>query len=155
MSVPASLSGFAPGTAWLFPAILIGYEPLILVFGIAGGVLAYRRERAFDSFLVWWAVVGFALLLISDGRHALWSTLVVVPLALLAAISIEALAKMFADVEQRIRLAVFAPIAKSRCRRPFPVTRRTPPSRSTSPPSSGSSRMPVTSASRAPVSMKP
>jgi hypothetical protein len=105
-----SLQGLSLPAAWLFPAILIGYELLVLVFGVVGAVAAIRRASFFGVFLAWWAVVALVLLLLSDGQHPLWSALVVLPLGLLTGAAVDHLPTVYRDAPSRQRLAVIAAV---------------------------------------------
>lgn len=109
----AGLSGFGGQGIWLFPALLVGYEPCALILGIAGAVLALRRERWFEIFLVWWAVVGFVLLALSDGRDPVSCALIVVPLGLLAGVALDPLPARLAERTELQRFGIFAAVALS------------------------------------------
>lgn len=108
-----SLGGSTLASAVEFPVIFLGYEPLALLAGIVGMIVAGRAHRVWTTFLLWWTVVGLALLLVSNGQQPLWAALVVVPLALLAAGAGEWLARALESAEERRRLATFAPLALS------------------------------------------
>ena len=102
----ASISGPGVHPAWLYPALVIGYEPAALVFGIAGVVIAFRESRPFGIFLGWWATIGFLLLVVSGG-HPTWNALVVIPLALLAGMAADRLPSMLVVRAESRRLAIF------------------------------------------------
>lgn len=106
----ASFSGFAAHPAWLYPALMVGYEPLALIFGIVGAAIAFRRGRPFEIFLGWWTCIGFLLLVLSNGDPS-WNALIVVPLGMLAGPVVDELPSRFADLEQRRRLAIFVGVA--------------------------------------------
>lgn len=108
-----SFSGFSAASLGVFPLIFVAYEPFALVAGAAGAALAARQNRPFDSLLIWWAIVGFGLLIASDGQQPLWAGLVVVPLGLLSATAAEWLASALQSSEQRWRFAAFAPLSLS------------------------------------------
>ena len=107
----ASLAGFGPHPAWLFPGLLLGYEPFALLFGLGGAVLAFRQRRSFEVFLAWWACIGFLLLVLGDGADPTWNALIVVPLGLLAGSAVDALSAWFVGTEQLRRLAIFSAVA--------------------------------------------
>lgn len=106
----AALSGAHLVSAWVFPTILLGYEPLALIGGIVGALVVTRRSSLFLAFLLWWAIVGFALLLATSGQSPLWVGLVVVPLGLLTGPAVERLIAAFDTSEERRRFAAFAPL---------------------------------------------
>ncbi|MCK4298847.1 MAG: hypothetical protein KAX80_04910, partial [Planctomycetes bacterium] len=86
------LSAFQPqvgGQPWYYHLqLLIVYEPLILVFGLAAVVylrlLGRRRRDLFSFFLACWSAVAFLVYLVAGGRGPGDVVLVVLPLALLA-----------------------------------------------------------------------
>ena len=102
-----SLSRGGLQSATLFPLVLLGYEPAAFVFGLVGAVLAFRRLRVFDQFLIWWAVIATAVVVIGDGLNPVWYGVVLVPLALLAGRAVEDLWAAFADADQRRRLLMY------------------------------------------------
>ncbi len=106
----ASLDGTGVHQAWLFPSLLLGFEPAALIAGIAGSVIAFREEREFGVFLAWWATIGFLLLVISAGDPT-WTALVVVPLGMLSGFAGDGLASTLANGAQRKQLAIFAAVA--------------------------------------------
>lgn len=108
-----ALSGAHLASAWVFPTILIGYEPLAVIGGVVGALIVPRRSSLFSAFLVWWAIVGLALLLATSGQSPLWAALIVVPLGLLAGPAAEQLIGAFTVPEERRRFAAFAPLALS------------------------------------------
>jgi predicted membrane-bound mannosyltransferase len=95
----------------LLPLVFLGYEPLIVGFGVAGAVQAFRRDRRLDQFLVWCAVVATLVVLVSDGTHPLWIGLAIVPLGLLAGHVAEDLWSTFAAAEPRRRLLLYGAVA--------------------------------------------
>jgi uncharacterized protein (TIGR03663 family) len=106
----ASFSGFAAHPAWLYPALMLGYEPAALILGIAGAAVAFRRGQAFEMLLAWWACVGFLLLVLGDGADPSWNALIVIPLAMLAGIALDGLPATFVDAEQFRRLAIYSAV---------------------------------------------
>ena len=104
----SAFSGVAPHPAWLFPAILVGYEPWALIFGVAGAVLALRQRWFTGAFLSWWFSVGLVLLILSDGHDANWAAFVVVPLGILAGYAIEALVREYSSATPWKRLGWYA-----------------------------------------------
>ena len=84
----AWLSAFQPqsgGHPWYYHLqLLLVYEPLILVFGLAAMVYLLRRRDLFSLFLAYWSVMAFLIYLVAGGRGPGDVLLVVLPLALLA-----------------------------------------------------------------------
>jgi uncharacterized protein (TIGR03663 family) len=79
----------AGGHPWYYhPQLLIVYEPLILVFGLAAVVylrLLGRQQRdLFSLFLAYWSAAAFLIYLVAGGRGPGDVLLIVLPLALLA-----------------------------------------------------------------------
>lgn len=105
----ASFSGVGAHQAWLFPALLLGYEPAALVFGIVGIVLAFRDNRPFGIFLGWWATIGFLMLVVSNGDPR-WNGLIVLPLGLLTGFAVDWLPSTLVVRDQTRRLAIFAAV---------------------------------------------
>ena len=85
---PAWLRWFAWGPESLSPAVTLWslalYEALLLVFGIAGLVLGWKRWDAFTLLLGWWAMTGLVLSLAAGGWQPADLVLLAVPLAVLA-----------------------------------------------------------------------
>jgi uncharacterized protein (TIGR03663 family) len=82
------------GPVWTAPLMLVAYEPLTLVFGVAGAVAALRGGRAVGRFLVLWALVGFTAALLSPDRAPVLLASAVAPAAVLAAIALDRCAKV-------------------------------------------------------------
>jgi uncharacterized protein (TIGR03663 family) len=82
------LSAFQPragGHPWYYhPQLLIVYEPLILVFGLAAVVYLLKKRDLFSLFLAYWTMVVFLIYLVAGGRGPGDVLLIVLPLALLA-----------------------------------------------------------------------
>lgn len=82
------LSAFQPqagGHPWYYHLqLLLVYEPLILVFGLAAVVYLLRRRDLFSVFLTYWSAAAFLVYLVAGGRGAGDVLLVVLPMALLA-----------------------------------------------------------------------
>ncbi len=82
------LSAFQPqagGHPWYHHLqLLLVYEPLILVFGLAAMVYLLKRRDLFSLFLVYWTIVAFLIYLVAGGRSPGDVLLIVLPLALLA-----------------------------------------------------------------------
>jgi uncharacterized protein (TIGR03663 family) len=70
---------------WMGPLMLLAYEPLVLVFGVAGAVLALRAPRRLDQFLVWWLIVGLLAALASPDRSAALLAPALLPACVLSA----------------------------------------------------------------------
>ena len=82
------LSAFQPrvgGHPWYYHLqLLLVYEPLILVFGVATVVYLLKRRDLFSLFLAYWSAMAFSIYLIAGGRGPGDVLLIVLPLALLA-----------------------------------------------------------------------
>ena len=86
------LSAFLPqvgGHPWYYHLqLLLVYEPLVLVFGLAAVVylclLERRRRDLFSLFLAYWSAAALLIYLVAGGRGAGDVLLIVLPLALLA-----------------------------------------------------------------------
>jgi uncharacterized protein (TIGR03663 family) len=102
------LGGISVRSIALLPTLLLTYEPLVLVFGIVGGVLAIRSQRPAPTFLATWTVGSAVLLLLESGRHPTWSATLVLPLALLVGYAADQVLAGFADEERWRPLVVFA-----------------------------------------------
>ena len=85
---PAWLCWFAWGLESLSPAVTLWslalYETLLLVFGIAGLVVGWKRRDAFSFLLGWWAMIGLVFSLAAGGWQPADLVLLAVPLAVLA-----------------------------------------------------------------------
>jgi len=85
---PAWGRGFVSATdglPWLqYLALFPLYDPLVLIFGLAGLVLAWRQRDHLGLFLSYWALAALALTGLMAGRGAGDALLVILPLALLA-----------------------------------------------------------------------
>jgi hypothetical protein len=64
---------------------LLAYEPLHLVFGVVGAVLAFRRGNRFGQWLFWFSLVALAFSALYSGRTLFDVVWIVAPLAVLAA----------------------------------------------------------------------
>ena len=67
--------------------LLLVYEPLILVFGVIGVVVAFSLRNILASFLTYWAVVALYLYTLLGGKSSGDLLLALVPLALLAGLA--------------------------------------------------------------------
>ncbi len=74
------------GQPWYYHLqLLLVYEPLILIFGLAAVVyLLLRRRDLFSLFLTFWSAAAFLIYLVAVGRGPGDVLLIVLPLALLA-----------------------------------------------------------------------
>jgi 4-amino-4-deoxy-L-arabinose transferase-like glycosyltransferase len=84
----AWLRGYWPATAGrpaaLVPLFVLVYEPLLVVFGLAGAWRAFRAGNRLGMGLAWFSLLSVAQLLLYSGRqlpHVVWIT---APLAVLA-----------------------------------------------------------------------
>jgi uncharacterized protein (TIGR03663 family) len=84
------------GALRLFQILLV-YEPLIVLFGLAGLIASLRRVTGLIMLLGIWTIGAFIIALLQPGRQVLDLTLVLTPLALLGGVLIERLAR---DLEQ-------------------------------------------------------
>jgi hypothetical protein len=76
-------------------AILLVYEPLVLVFGVVGAIAAVRERDSVNVGAVWWAALAFLTAVVYSGRSGAvvaWST---IPLAVLAGQSLAREAERF------------------------------------------------------------
>lgn len=105
-----ALGHFAAGSLWLFPTILVSYEPLILVAGIVGAVFALRTGRFFEVALVWWAAASLLVVLLSGAENPLWIATVIPPLALLGGTALNRLPRQLATPERRRALVPFGAV---------------------------------------------
>jgi uncharacterized protein (TIGR03663 family) len=74
-------------------AMLIVYEPLALSFGLGGLVWAVWRGHLFGVLLGLWAGLGTVLLALMPGRTPVDSLVVLLPLAMLAGVAVDALVR--------------------------------------------------------------
>ncbi len=85
---PAWITHFAPWAGeqpWGYPlAVLVLYELLLALFGLAGAIMAFRRRDLLGRLLAVWAGVALLIALVAGGRGPGDVLLVVGPLALLA-----------------------------------------------------------------------
>ncbi|HTP07474.1 MAG TPA: glycosyltransferase family 39 protein [Anaerolineae bacterium] len=72
--------------------ILIVYEPLIVLFGLAGLIMSLRRLTGLVMVLSVWTIGAFIIALLQPGRQVFDLALVLTPLALLGGLAIESLA---------------------------------------------------------------
>ncbi len=111
----AWLSAFQPQAGahpWYYPLqLLIVYEPLILVFGLAGAVYLLRRRDPFSLFLAYWSAMALLLSIVAGGRGPGDVLLIVLPLALLAGAFIGRLLDELAAKAVWAREGLFAVVA--------------------------------------------
>ncbi len=77
--------------------ILVVYEPLILLFGLAGLIMSLRRLTGMILLLSVWAMGALIVAVLQPGRQVLDLTLVLPPLALVGGLLLDRLAR---DLEQ-------------------------------------------------------
>jgi uncharacterized protein (TIGR03663 family) len=77
--------------------LLVVYEPLALFFAVGGLAWAIRRSHRLGMFLGLWAALGILLLLLTPGRVPLDVSWIVLPLALLLGLGVEALVRDLRD----------------------------------------------------------
>ena len=108
---PAWINHFAPWSGeqpWGYPlAILVLYEPLLLLFGLAGAIVAFRQRDLLGRLLAVWAGVALIVALIVGGRGPGDVLLVVGPLALLAGHVVGRLLEEVAERGRWIRDSLF------------------------------------------------
>ncbi len=90
--------------------LLTIYEPLALIFGLAGLVWAIRRGHRFGALLGSWAGLGVLLLTLMPGRAPLDALWIVLPLALLAGMAVEALARRLRERGDWFSEGIYAPL---------------------------------------------
>jgi len=84
----------APTYPWYWmPRLLLLQEPFILLAGLGGLALAIRRRDRLGLSLGWWAVVALIVTMVAAGRQPDDLMAVLVPLALLAGMGLDALAR--------------------------------------------------------------
>jgi uncharacterized protein (TIGR03663 family) len=87
--------GLAPrsnGLAWwAYPRMLLDYELLTVVLGIAGVVYGLRRRDPFDIYLLFWVGLSLVFGMALGHREPLWLTDALLPLVILAARGLERL----------------------------------------------------------------
>ncbi|HEY70508.1 MAG TPA: hypothetical protein G4O08_08000 [Anaerolineae bacterium] len=86
--------GVQPLTLW---AILPFYESLILVLGIGGAILAWRRQNRRGFVTLSWVLVSMVLASIYPARQPSYVVFAVIPLALLASSALVALMEQWAE----------------------------------------------------------
>jgi len=96
--LPSGITSLAEGArtwlvGWLGPsqmhpltplAILLVYEPLVVVFGVAGAVVAFRARDALGAGGAWWAILGLILVAVYPARTGVGVAWIVLPLTWLA-----------------------------------------------------------------------
>jgi uncharacterized protein (TIGR03663 family) len=112
---PAWLSAFKPqveGHPWYYHLqLLLVYEPLILVFGLAAVVYLLRRRDLFSLFLAYWSAVAFLIYLVASGRGPGDVLLIVLPLVLLAGTFIGRLLDELVAQASWVREGLFVAVA--------------------------------------------
>lgn len=92
----AAWSGFDTVGALQLVQTLALYEPLILLAGGAGLVVAWRRPAAVTRLLSGWAVGALLIVLLQPGRQVFDLALALTPLAMLGGLAVQALAEALA-----------------------------------------------------------
>ncbi len=101
----ANPSGVPQLTLW---AMLLFYEPLILVLGIGGGVMAWRRHETWGFAAISWAAVAMVLASIYPARQPSDVVWAVVPLILLAGDTLARLVEQWAETRAGVAVAGLA-----------------------------------------------
>jgi hypothetical protein len=82
-------TGFIPSTASRTPLtfiiFLLAYEPLIFVFGVIGGVRAFRSGHRLGQWLAWFSLIALTFTLLYGGRTLFQMIWIIAPLSVLAA----------------------------------------------------------------------
>lgn len=89
----SALLGNGPLGIDTIPLLALGYEPVAVVFGAVGIVIALGRKLRFEEFLVWWTVVGTSLYAIATGVYPTWFAIPLTSLAFLAGVAGEEMAR--------------------------------------------------------------
>ncbi|MBC8249095.1 MAG: hypothetical protein H8E90_05405 [Anaerolineales bacterium] len=108
------------GQPWYYHLqLLLLYEPLILVFGLAAVVYLLKRRDLFSFFLAYWSAVAFLLYVVAGGRGPFDYAqdrpgdvlLIVLPLALLAGVFIGRLLDELVARASWVREGLFVALA--------------------------------------------
>ena len=99
----ASPAGYSP--FWLLAQVTLG-ELLALGAGVAGLVIGLRRRDWFAQALGLWLVLALVLLVVRSGRSPGDAALLVLPLALLAGLAVEAFVAQLSFAGERAEAAV-------------------------------------------------
>lgn len=110
------------GQPWYYYLLLLPlYEQLVCVFGLAGIVYVLRHPTRFGVFLAWW-FVGSLVIYSWAGEKMPWLGIqILLPLVLLAAIALQAVAQRVASVIDQARRAEFASLRTNPVRSFAPV----------------------------------
>ncbi len=103
-------SATARAPQWLL-LFLVANEPLLLVWGLAGAVLAFRRGDRAPQWLFWFGLMALTLVLIRGGREVIDLTWVAAPLCGLAAWAISQTAAGVLDPDRESRPILAAHVA--------------------------------------------
>ena len=90
--------------------MLTAYEPLALLFGLGGLVWAVRRGHRFGALMGLWAGLGALLLTLMPGRSPLDTLWIILPLALLAGIAVESLARSLRERGDWFGEGIYIPV---------------------------------------------
>ena len=90
--------------------MLTAYEPLALLFGLGGLVWAVRRGHRFGALMGLWAGLGALLLALMPGRSPLDTLWIILPLALLAGIAVESLARSLRERGDWFGEGIYIPV---------------------------------------------
>jgi len=81
--------GFVPSAAsrppLTFVIFLLAYEPLILIFGVIGGIRAFRNSQRLGQWLAWFSLIALTITLLYSGRTLFQMIWIIAPLSALAA----------------------------------------------------------------------
>ncbi len=111
---PSTVSGatLRTGQPWYYHLqLLLIYEPLILVFGLAAVVYLLRRRDLFSLFLAYWSAMALLIYVVAGGRGPGDVLLIVLPLALLAGAFIGRLLEELAAKASWVQEGLFAAVA--------------------------------------------
>lgn len=104
--------GIAAGSSLPSPFIpLLAYEPLILLAGVAGLVLAMRRRHAMGLLWTFWAAVGIVQLVLMPGREPADLLWVLLPLSGLGGLAVEELVQSIRAHGRWVNEGLYLPIS--------------------------------------------
>ncbi|RLC81409.1 MAG: hypothetical protein DRJ03_20220 [Chloroflexi bacterium] len=90
--------------------ILTVYEPLVLTFGLGGLAWVIRREHRLGALLGLWAGLGVLLLSLTPGRTPLDTLWIILPLAMLAGVAVESLARSLRERGDWFSEGIYIPV---------------------------------------------
>jgi len=112
--VPAFLARFSPPTGSPPPSpllLLLAYEPLILLAALVGLVLVVQRQHGMGVLSACWAAASLTLLALMPGRQITDLLWVLIPLAALGGLAIEALVAAVHEQGSWLNEGLYLPIS--------------------------------------------